>query len=159
MDSRQRVLAALNHEQPDRVPIDFGGHRSSGIMAIAYSRLKKALGITSGDIYVYDMIQQLAIVEERVLDAFGVDTIEMGRGFLTDDKDWKDWVLPDGTPCKIPCYVQVEKRGQDWVLPAEDGTVLAIQKKGCLYFEQTFWPMADRGSGSMANSTPFMAMT
>ena len=69
MTSRERVLTALRHEEPDRVPIDFGGHRSSGISAIAYARLKQALGIDSGDIYVYDMIQQLAIVEPEVLDA------------------------------------------------------------------------------------------
>ena len=56
MTSRERVLAALNHRQPDRVPIDFAGHRSSGIAAIAYAKLKKELGITTGDIFVYDML-------------------------------------------------------------------------------------------------------
>lgn len=39
MTPRERTLKAINHEQPDRVPIDFGGHRSSGIMAIAYASL------------------------------------------------------------------------------------------------------------------------
>ena len=66
MNSRERVLAALNFREPDMIPIDFGGHRSSGISATAYARLKKALGITAGDIFVYDMIQQLAIVEQPV---------------------------------------------------------------------------------------------
>ncbi|MBN1817274.1 MAG: hypothetical protein JW828_07915 [Sedimentisphaerales bacterium] len=144
MNSRERVLASLNHRQPDRVCIDFGGHRSSGIMAIVYAKLKKALGITSGDIYIYDLIQQLAIVEPPVQEAFGVDTVEMGRAFLTEDKDWKDWILPDGTPCKIPFYINLEKRGDDWILLGDKGQELAIQKKGCLYFEQTYWPMADR---------------
>ena len=78
---RERVLQAINHQQPDRVPIDLGGHRSSGMMAIAYNKLKKYLGITTGDIYVYDVVQQLAIIEPEVLERFGVDTIEMGRGF------------------------------------------------------------------------------
>jgi len=41
MTSRERVLATLNHEPVDRIPVDFGGHRSSGILAIAYARLKK----------------------------------------------------------------------------------------------------------------------
>ncbi len=36
MTSRERVLNSINHIQPDKVPIDFGGHRSSGIMALAY---------------------------------------------------------------------------------------------------------------------------
>jgi len=145
MNSRERVLASLNHQEPDRVPVDFGGHRSSGIMAIAYARLKEALGITAGGIYVYDMVQQLAIVEEPVLDALGIDVVEMGRGFLTEDSQWKDWVLPDGTPCKIPYYVNVERRGEDWILLGDDGRELAIQKQGCLYFEQTHFPLMDRG--------------
>lgn len=144
MNSRERVLAAINHQEPDRVPIDFGGHRSSGIAAIAYAKLKKALGITSGDIYVYDMIQQLAIVEPPVLDAVGGDVVELGRGFMLDDKEWKPWVLPDGTSCKIPGYINIEKRGEDSYLISGDGLDLAIQKKGCLYFEQIHWPLADR---------------
>jgi len=144
MNSRERVLAAINHQEPDRVPIDFGGHRSSGISAIAYAKLKKALGITSGDIYVYDMIQQLAIVEPPVLDAVGADVVEMGRGFMLDNKEWKPWVLPDGTLCKIPVYINVEKRGEDSYLISDNGLDLAIQKKGCLYFEQIHWPLADR---------------
>ena len=145
MTSRERVLGALNHRPPDRVPIDFGGHRSSGIMAIAYAKLKRVLGITSGDVYVYDMVQQLAIVEGPVLEAVGSDVIELGRGFLLDDADWKDWVLPDGTPCKIPAYINVERRGDDWFLRSDDGLDLAVQKRGCLYFEQTHFPLMERG--------------
>ena len=112
MTPRQRIIAAVNHTQPDRVPIDFGGHRSSGISAIAYARLKRALGIHAGDVYVYDMVQQLAIVETEVLDAVGADVVELGRGFMLDDADWRPWTLPDGTPCKIPAFINVEKRGQ-----------------------------------------------
>ncbi|MDZ7317158.1 MAG: methyltransferase [candidate division KSB1 bacterium] len=144
MTSRERILAALNHDQPDRPPIDLGGHRSSGIMAIAYKKLKDYLGIKTGDVYVYDVIQQLAIVEPPVLDEFGVDVVELGRGFLTDEADWKEWHLPDGTPCKIPAYVQMEKRGDDWLLLNKLGRPVGIQKKGCLYFEQLEYPLANR---------------
>jgi len=143
MDSRTRVLNAINQRETDRVPVDFGGHRSSGIMAIAYSRLKDALGIHSGDIYVYDMIQQLAIVEPEILELFSVDTIEMGRGFMHQDSDWKDWILPDGTPCKIPVFIELEKEGDDWYLLSDEGMRLGVQKKGCLYFEQLNYPMKD----------------
>ncbi len=145
MNSRERVLAAINCQTPDRLAIDFGGHRSSGISAIAYSKLKKELGIDSGDIYVYDMIQQLAIIELPVLDALGVDVIELGRGFLLQKEDWKDWELPDGTPCKIPAYIDIFKEENDWFLLDEKGNRSAVQKKGCLYFEQLFYPLAKRG--------------
>jgi len=157
LTSRERVMMAVNHRQPDRVPIDLGGHRSSGIMAIAYNELKQHLGIDSGDIYVYDFIQQLAIVEPEVLDRFGVDTIEMGRGFAREPEDWHDWVLPDGTPCKIPAFIRPEKVGHDWHVyhedPAGDGrrTLIAIQKEGCLYFEQTCFPLAQSQDSSFEN--------
>ena len=39
MNSRERVLMALNHEETDRVPIDLGSSRSTGINAIAYNKL------------------------------------------------------------------------------------------------------------------------
>lgn len=144
MTSGERIRCALNHQQPDRVPIDFGGHRSSGIAGIAYARLKKTLGISSGDIYIYDMVQQLAIVEPEVLDAVGSDVVELGRGFMQDGSEWQDWVLPDGTSCKIPQFISVEKRGNDSYLLSDDGVDLAIQKDGCLYFEQIHWPWLGR---------------
>ena len=140
MTPRDRIQAAFRHEEADRVPIDFGGHRSSGIAAIAYAKLKQLLGIQTGDIYVYDMIQQLAIVEPEVLDAVGADVVELGRAFMLQQSDWKDWVLPDGTPCKIPVFVNVQRRGEDWYLLSNDGLDLAVQKQGCLYFEQIYWP-------------------
>ncbi|MCE5258534.1 MAG: methyltransferase [Chloroflexi bacterium] len=142
--SRERVLQALNHRQPDRVPVDLGGHRSSGMMAIAYARLKQAMGITSGDIYVYDMVQQLAIIESPILDAFGIDTIELGRGFDLFPADWRAWALPDGTPCKIPAFIEPHRMPDGgWGIYHADGTLIGIQKPGCLYFEQTCFPLLD----------------
>ncbi len=143
MNSRERITTAMDYREPDKIPIDIGGHRSSGIAAMAYSRLKKALGIRSGDIYVYDIVQQLAIVEEPILDLFGADTIELGRAYLLDERDWTDWELPDGTPCKIPAMIRMEKSGDDWYLLAEDGLRTGMMKKGCPYFETIHYPMQD----------------
>jgi uroporphyrinogen decarboxylase len=145
MTSRERVLASLNHRSPDKIPIDFSGHRSSGISALAYSKLRQFLRLPPRPIRVYDLVQQLAIVDDDVLGRFGVDTIEMGRGFLTEEKDWKEWVLPDGTSCLIPYYINLEKRGEDWVVFSADGIEFGIQKKGWLYFEQTYFPLLERG--------------
>lgn len=79
MTPRERVLSALNHREPDRVPVDLSGHRSSGIAAIAYAKLRKHLGLKEKPLRVYDPIQQLAIVDSEVLDLFGIDTLELGR--------------------------------------------------------------------------------
>ena len=73
------------------------------------------------------------------------DVIEMGRGFLLDESEWKPWILPDGTPCKVPGYLNLEQRGEDWWLLTDQGHELGVQKAGCLYFEQARFPLMERG--------------
>ncbi len=140
MTPRERVLAALEHREPDRVPVDFGGHRSSGMAAVAYAKLRKALGLPQRAIRVYDPIQQLAIIDDDVLDRFHVDTIELGRGFAQDDEHWADWTLPDGTPCQMPKWALPERADGQWLLRAESGRVVGRMPDGALYFEQCYWP-------------------
>jgi len=140
---RERVLTSLNHQQPDRVPIDFSGHRSSGIHAIAYARLRKHLGLTDRPIRVYDIVQQMAVVDEDVLDLFGVDTIELGRAFAREDRWWRPWTLPDGTPCQVPAWTVPERDGNRWVLRSPSGRVIAQMPDGALYFEQTYYPFIE----------------
>jgi len=144
MTPRQRILAALNHQQADRVPIDFGAHRSSGIAAIAYRKLRKALGLPERAIRVYDPVQQLAIIDEDVLQRFRIDAVELGRGFALEDKDWADWVLPDGSPCQMPAWALPQREPGEWVIRSENsGRVLAKMPDGALYFEQAYWPFLD----------------
>lgn len=143
MNSRERVLAALNHREPDRVPIDFSGHRSSSISALVYPKLREFLGFPPRPLRVYDPIQQLAIVDEDVLDRFGVDTIELGRAFALEDSDWADWILPDGTECQIPTWIRPEKQGSQWVIRSQRDRVIAVLPEGGLYFEQAYHPFLE----------------
>lgn len=143
MTSRERVLRAFEHKESDRVPLDFSGHRSSGIAALAYGKLREALALPPRTPRVYDSIQQLAIVDDDVRARFGVDTLEMGRGFALEDKDWADWTLPDGTPCQLPSWVGVQRRKDEWVLLSKNGTQLGRMPDGALYFEQTHYPFLD----------------
>lgn len=138
--SRRRVLAALDRVPPDRVPVDFGGHRSSGIMAVAYRRLREYLGLPRRPPRVYDLVQQLAVIDEDVLRRFGADTIELGRGFCAEERFWKSWRLPDGGEALIPAWLDVRRSGGDWVLHAPSGRPVGVQKEGSLYFEQINWP-------------------
>ena len=143
MTSRERVLAALEHREPDRVPIDLSGHRSSGISALLYPKLRQALNLAPRPVRVYDPVQQLAIVDPDVLDRFGVDTLELGRGFALQDRDWKDWVLPDAAPCQMPAWASPVREPGRWVLKSASGRVLAQLVDGAHYFEQTYWPLVD----------------
>src|ERR1051326_1918907 len=141
MTSRERVLMALNHEESDRIPIDLSGHRSSGIAAMAYARLREYLAFPKKPIRVYDPVQQLAIVDEDVLHRFSVDTIELGRAFALEDKHWTDWELPDGTPCLMPVWAKPEPENGDWVLRSKrTGRTIARMPAGVWYFEQAHYP-------------------
>jgi len=141
--SRERVLTTCNHREPDRVPIDFSGHPSSGIAALAYATLREYLGLPKKTLYVYDPIQQLAIVDDDVLDKFGIDAINMARGFALGEESWANWTLPDGTPCKIPAWALPQKEGRRWTFRSQSGRVIAHMPEEALYFEQTYFPLAD----------------
>ena len=92
MDSRQRLLTALNHQEPDRVPVDLGGI-VTGITKGANASLKAYLGIESDD-PVIDRIQQLASPSPALLDRLHVDTRYL---FLSASRDWSDIELTDDT--------------------------------------------------------------
>ncbi len=115
MTSRQRVLAALNHQEPDRVPIDLGGNQT-GIHKFAYEALLKHLGIDA-PVTIMDAVQQLAQPCEAVLERFHVDTryvragaaADFQGGIVVQQRDgrrWHDlvdefgvrWSMPDDQP-------------------------------------------------------------
>ncbi|HEV2392582.1 MAG TPA: uroporphyrinogen decarboxylase family protein [Verrucomicrobiae bacterium] len=145
MTSRERILAALAHREPDRIPIDLSGHRSSGIAAMAYARLREFLDLPKRPIRVYDPVQQLAIVDEDVLERFQVDTIELGRGFALEDKYWVEWVLPDGRPCLMPAWARPERENGGWVVRSQPAQrIIARMPPGVWYFEQAHFPFLER---------------
>src|SRR5208337_5370941 len=75
MTPRDRMRKALNREEPDRVPIDFGQDFHNGINEVAYRNLLTYLQMYVPDsIPVYDLMQRLAVVDEGVLERFHVDT-------------------------------------------------------------------------------------
>jgi uroporphyrinogen decarboxylase len=140
---RERVLAAIAHREPDRIPVDLGGMRSTGITAIAYSRLKRHLGLDSGHTRVYDVVQQLALPEPEILEFSGSDVIDLGRAWLTEDSDWRDWTLPDGTPAQLPAYVRFEPDDGGWVVRGPQGVVIGAMPAGAFYLSQRHFPLND----------------
>jgi len=76
VNSRERVLRAVNFEKPDQVPIDLGATRASGINAVVYDRLKKRMGIHTPT-KIHDSLQILAEVELEVLDRLHADVVPL----------------------------------------------------------------------------------
>ena len=105
MNSRERVEKILNHMEADRPAIDLGATRMTGTSSWTYRALKKALGVPSESVRVYDLFQMLAEVETPVLDAVGSDfcmlpademTFGMARGA------WKPFTFWDGQTFEVP---------------------------------------------------------
>ena len=83
MLSRDRVLTTLGHREPDRLPIDLGGTRQSGIAASTYHQLIKRLNLpaldSSSTTRIFDVYQMLAEVERPVMERFGADVVGLNR--------------------------------------------------------------------------------
>ena len=90
MNSRQRLEMALNHKEPDQVPVDLGSIVTN-ITSGANADLKAYLGLQSED-PVVDRIQQLAQPSPDLLDRLHVDTRYI---YLSASRDWRDIELPD----------------------------------------------------------------
>jgi uroporphyrinogen decarboxylase len=141
MTSRERVMAAINHKEPDYVPLDLGGTPSSGISAIAYNNLKKELGMTGGQTRIFDVVQQVAQPEMEILDRFGVDVLDIGRAFNEKDEDWHETVLADGSIGYYPNWFHPEKQPNgDYLVHDKEGTLIARMPVGATFFDQTYFP-------------------
>lgn len=90
LNSRERVLTAFEHKEPDRVPLDLGGYQS-GITTIAYEKLKNQLGINRPT-RISERNQQLAVIDEEVLKKFEIDTryVFMKPSVHWDSKEGSD---------------------------------------------------------------------
>ncbi|MFQ6001359.1 MAG: uroporphyrinogen decarboxylase family protein, partial [Anaerolineae bacterium] len=94
MTGRERVLTALAHREPDRIPIDFGSTWITTITISAYERLKEHLGLESETILM-ERMQQVCMVDERILEIFDVDT--RGVFYGPPELECNQWVeLSDG---------------------------------------------------------------
>jgi uroporphyrinogen decarboxylase len=141
MESRERILNSIKHKEPDRVPIDLGSTPSSGISAIAYNNLKRMLGLRKGHTRVYDVVQELAQPEDDIIERFDIDVLDIGRMFNTDDDDWYEISLSDGSRAEYPSWFNpVQQKDGSFYAYSGDGTMIAKKTKGATFFDQTFFP-------------------
>ena len=107
MTSRERVMAAINHQSPDKVPLDLGSTLISGIHVSSLHKLKVALGLIKEDepVKVYDPFQMLGEVDDDLRKVLGIDTVSLPtikNFFGFKNENWKSWTFFDGTPVLVP---------------------------------------------------------
>ena len=146
MNSRQRVEAALNHRQPDRVPLDLGATTVTGMQVSSVYKLRQALKLDppGTPVKVTEPYQMLGEIAPDLLDALGVDVIALGRPstmFGFKNEDWKPWTTFDGTPVLVPGKFNTdpEPNGDILMYPEGDRSVPPSGRmpKGGFYFDST----------------------
>ena len=155
MTPRERVQKAVNHQLPDRVPIDLGGTKASGIAVVAYDKLKRKLGISTPT-KVLDPRFMIAVVEDEVLRRLHVDVVPLDLSILlarsARTASGSARRLFDGTEALFPPGTKIaEDAAGDWILLASDGspTSFRMPKNGYYFDDMSF----NRASGSTRGSS------
>lgn len=148
MNHRERVLKTLNHEEPDRVPIDIGGMRSTGIHSIVYRKLRKRLGLDYDSVKLYDVFQQLGFIDHDILEHFGADVapvIRLKPAFGIRIDDWKKGELIDDSPALVPADFNPVKEDGTFKIKDDEDHTIAQRSEGSLYYDQAgvYHPLAD----------------
>jgi len=126
MTSRERVIASLNHREPDRVPFDLGGSAVTGMQVSTVYRLRQALGLDppGTPVKVVEPYQMLGEIAPDLMDAIGIDVVCLwGRKtmFGFENKEWKEWQLFDGTPVLVPAAFNTEPEPNGDILMYPEG--------------------------------------
>jgi len=138
MTSQERIITALRHREPDRIPLDLGGTESSGLTGIACNRLREYLGLGPGKTRIFDVYQQISKIEDDLREILKPDTIPL----LIEPLAWKPFILPDGSSCSIPEKWNPEKDSRgDWIVKDRKGVVSARMPSGGYYFEPAYAPL------------------
>jgi uroporphyrinogen decarboxylase len=125
MNSRERVKSALDHKEPDRIPIDLGATIVSSITRSSYIPLKQQLGLPLEEIKMLDYVQQLPYLDGALMDRFGVD--------------FRMVQLPAATAPGL----EVFEEGDYYAFIDRWGSKLHMPKEGGLYFDWVDFPIKE----------------
>ena len=121
MISRERITRTLEHKEPDKIPIDFGGTDLTGMHVSIISKLRQQLGFSDSEnrVKVIEPYQMLGEIDEDLRAALGIDTIALLNPvnvFGFENNQWKPWKTFDGTEVLVP--------GKFNTVPEANGEVL-----------------------------------
>ena len=142
MTSKERVLRALNHKEPDRVPVDFGGTAVTGIHVEIVAALRDHYGLAKRPVKVHEPYQMLGLIEDDLqralgLDVEGVFAAETMFGYANEA--WKPWRLDSGLEVLVSGHMEMARdaNGDTLVFPKGDRTVPPSGRmpKGGFFFD------------------------
>jgi len=144
LSSRERVRLALEHQEPDCIPLDLGATTVTGMHVDTVYRLRQALDLDppGTPVKVIEICQMLGEVKLDLLNALDIDTALVsgtGTAFGFPLDGWKEWKTFAGTPALVPAgfNTQTEPNGDLLLYPQGDRSAPASGRmpKGGLYFD------------------------
>lgn len=144
MNSRERVNIALNHEQPDRIPVDFGGTLVSSMNVSIVYHLRQALKLDKPGtpVKVIEPFQMLGDIDFDLMELLNIDCVALnGRKniFNIENENWKYWSGYHDIPVLVPEKFnnRPNKDGTIFMYPGGDKSVPSsgIMPKGSYYFD------------------------
>lgn len=143
MNSKERILAALNHKESDRIPLDFGGMTVTGMHYSCVAALRDYYGLEKRTVKVYEPFQMLGLIEEDLKKAIGIDTEGVGGRSnmfgISMEGGWKEWKQDNGDIVLVPEAFNTteDAAGNHYVYPCGDMTARPCAKmpKNGYYFD------------------------
>ncbi|MCD4711013.1 MAG: methyltransferase, partial [Bacteroidales bacterium] len=140
--SRENLQKTLNHQQPDRLVVDFGASPVTGIHVRMVEQLRDHFGLEKRLVQVNEPYQMLGRVEEDLQEAMGVDVIGISPPsdmFGNPMKDWKEYRTPWGQEVLVPgsFAVSVDEKGDTLLYAQGDDSVppIANMPKAAYFFD------------------------
>ena len=127
MNCRERLVAALNHESPDRIPIDFGGTATTGVHVSCVAALRDYYGLERRLVKVHEPYQMLGWIDDDLKEAMGVDVegaIPRDTIFGFPNENWQSWRTQEGIEVLVSEHfrTKVEANGDTLIYPKGDVT-------------------------------------
>ena len=142
MTSRERIIAAIEHREPDRIPIDIGGSIMTGISVFAMPALREALGLPQKKPRANELFQMLGEVEADVIEACDIDVLPIEPETMFYDiprRRYKEWTHSSGFEMLVPGAFEVERDAEGSYLLHESGDaskpVVARMPENGYYFD------------------------
>jgi hypothetical protein len=122
MTSRERVLTTLDHREPDRIPVDFGGTPVTGIHVSVVAGLRDHYGLEPRLVKVHEPYQMLGTIDEDLKQAMGIDVegvVPRETMFGFRNENWRPWTMPHGLEVLVSenFRTTVDERGDTLIYP------------------------------------------
>ncbi len=168
MTGKERIKAALNYKEPDRVPMDFGGCAQTTIHVSVIAGLRDHFGLEKQLVKVDEPYTMMGKIDDDLKNALGVD-VDAVSGYNTffgmPRDEWKEFVMEDGLEVLVPKNFNItrDEAGDIYTYPQGDTSVPPSGKmpKGGYYFDAIIrqQPIDDDNLNVEDNLEEFVAMS